>query len=190
LTHPTPVSVNVNGARAIPEVGVGGFTDPGTGSVTMWLDPKSRIGVRATLTTWLPQGLAHELDHAKRILDGPGYGTTLGQAIVSEGLADAFSRQVFPATPRPPWTQALGPEELVRLTSLAIMNSDTTDSPDVHGQWFFGAGGGFGGTERVPRWAGYSIGASVVDRYLQAHPDATPASLTLVPAEVLLAAAA
>ena len=65
------------------------------------------------------------------------------------------------------------------------------DSPNVHGQCFFGTtAAASDGVRRIPHWAGYTIGASIVGRYLQDHPDNTPANLTVAPAELLLASAA
>jgi hypothetical protein len=172
IAAPVAVRVVVDPDAAIPEVGVGGFTNPVSGAVLISLSAEASVPVRESLTVWLPQAVAHELDHSKRILDGPGYGTTLGEAIVTEGLADNFSAYAYPATPPIPWTQALQPNELHRLAAIARDNAATTDTPEVHGRWFFGA-------SDIPRWAGYTIGASWVRDFLTAHPqiDATAATV-------------
>jgi hypothetical protein len=41
-------------------------------------DPNSLFDI------WLPRTIAHELHHSKRINDGPGYGKTIEQAVVTE----------------------------------------------------------------------------------------------------------
>jgi hypothetical protein len=146
------VRVVVDADAVIHEIGLGGYTDPASGAVLISLDPESSIGTEQSITVWLPQVLAHELNHTKRFLEGPGGRRTLGEAIVTEGLADAFSLQAFPATPPVPWANALEPGDLDRLATLARSNAATVVTPDVHSEWFFGSGD-------LPRWAGYTIGA-------------------------------
>jgi hypothetical protein len=172
ISAPVAVRVVVNPDAAIPEVGVGGFTNPVSGAVLISLSADARVPVSESLTVWLRQAVAHELDHSKRILDGPGYGTTLGEALVSEGLADNFSLDAYPKTPPIPWDETLQPNELNRLAAIARDNAATTDTRDVHSKWFFGVG-------NLPRWAGYTIGASWVRDFLTAHPqiDATAATV-------------
>jgi hypothetical protein len=173
------VRVAVDPDAVIPEIGVGGFTNPASGAVLISLDPESPIGAEQSITVWLRQVLAHELDHSKRILEGPGYGTTLGEAIVTEGLADAFSLQAFPSTPPPPWANALQPDDIDQLTSLAQSNATTANTPDLHSEWFFGVGD-------IPRWAGYTIGATWVREFLAAHGDVDVVAATLLPAEEII----
>jgi uncharacterized protein YjaZ len=111
-----------------------------------------------------------------RILEGPGYGTTVGEAIVIEGLADAFSLLAFPSTPPLPWANALQPEELDKFSTLARSHATTTDTPDLHSQWFFGSGD-------MPRWAGYTVGATWVRDFLATHEDVDLVAATLLPAD-------
>ncbi len=72
----------MNPAGSIPEVGVGGCTDS-HGDVFISIDDTPRGGLRAALSTWIPATVAHELHHSSRTRTGPGYGTTLGDALVS-----------------------------------------------------------------------------------------------------------
>ena len=64
----TGLTVVVDPKRTITGIGVGGYTDPNTGDVTISLDgaPDARI------RTWLPVTLAYELDHVSRVNRGPG----------------------------------------------------------------------------------------------------------------------
>ena len=173
----TALTVRVRPRAAIPEIGVGGFTSLGTGDVTISVDPR-RPDLDEGLQLWLPRTVAHELHHAERIVDGPGYGETLTEAIVTEGLADAFTVEVIPETPAAPWTRALGPGEVCRWWARA----QTIGRYD-HARWFFGSG-------EVPRWTGYSIGFSLVRAYLRRHPSATAADLAAVPAQRIIHGAA
>jgi hypothetical protein len=79
VVDPREVSARLGGVRR--------FTNPGTGIIDVWLNldgPDSTV--RNRITQNLPITLAHELHHSVRILRGPGYGLTLGQALVTEGL--------------------------------------------------------------------------------------------------------
>jgi len=175
IAAPVAVSVVVDPDAAIPEVGVGGFTNPASGAVLISLSREAPVPVRESVTVWLRQTVAHELNHSKRILDGPGYGTTLGEAIVTEGLADNFSIVAYPETPPIPWTNALQPDELDRLSAVAHASAGALRTREMHRQWFFGA-------DDLPRWAGYTIGATWVRDFLTAHPEVDATAATLLTA--------
>ena len=142
------IRVVLDARRAIPEVGVGGSTDPADGDVFLAIDGTPPGGLRHALETWLPQALAHELHHSSRIRRGPGYGETLGEALVSEGLAEHFVDELLPATPPRPWDNALSKAQERALWRRAEpMLSSTYD----HNTWFFGG-------YRMPRWGGLHPG--------------------------------
>ncbi len=172
------VNLVINPKAAIPEVGVGGFTNPATGLVTVSLDPQSRIGVAKTMRVWVPLTLAHELSHSTRVLNGPGYGTTLVETIVTEGLADQFSRSLHSDVPPIPWDDALTRRQEHDLWTAA--QGEATNL-QIHGRWFFGTGD-------VPRWAGYTLGAHVVAAYRARNPRVAWADVTRLPAEQIVAA--
>ncbi|HID67809.1 MAG TPA: hypothetical protein EYP31_06040, partial [Roseibacterium sp.] len=54
--------------------------------------------------------LYHEFHHVLR-WDGPGYGKTLGEALISEGLAQHFVHEMLDCAPEP-WERALSNSEL------------------------------------------------------------------------------
>jgi hypothetical protein len=54
--------------------------------------------------------VAHEVHHCLRMA-GPGYGDTLGEALVSEGLAGRFVGRLFGSPPEP-WERAVDDEAL------------------------------------------------------------------------------
>jgi hypothetical protein len=176
---PTTITVGVGGIPMIPEIGEGGFTDPSTGGVRIGIDPHSSIGLATTLHIWLPLGLSHELDHSARILDGPGYGATLLDAMVSEGLADGFSRSVHSDAPEIPWDRAISRADERALWARArpllyLSNYTLTRS------WLFGSGD-------IPRWTAYTIGANLVAAYHARHPDVSWKVLTRAKAADILA---
>ena len=171
----TGLTVVVDPKRTITGIGVGGYTDPNTGDVTISLDgaPDARI------RTWLPVTLAYELDHVSRVNRGPGYGSTLLEVMVTEGMADAFATQAFPDAPEHPWAEALSPRQLRTLWGRAQPSLDELMDVRSYGEWFSGKG-------RLPPWTGYSIGSGIVSSYLARHPEARASDLVTVPAQEVL----
>ena len=152
------IAVRMDAAKTIPQIGVGGFTDPRTGDVSIWIEAKPPGGLRKTLETWIPGSVAHELHHSSRIRTGPGYGNTLAQALVSEGLADHFAEEAFPKTPSQPWDHALTKAQERSLWLAGRRELNVPFGYD-HPSWFFGGGD-------MPQWAGYTLGFIIVGRYL------------------------
>jgi hypothetical protein len=152
------IAVSADASRTIPGIGVGSSANPRTGNVSIRIDPDPPAGLRKTLETWIPGFVAHELHHSSRIRTGPGYGVTLGQALVSEGLADHFASEVFPDTPSRPCDHALtrAQERSLWLVARRVLNIPFGYD---HWEWFFGAG-------TIPRWAGYTLGYEIVGQYL------------------------
>ena len=174
-----PVTIQAGSYRVIPDVGIGGYTSPVTGEIKITMDQRSPLGLRRMLEVWLPLALAHELHHAKRILDGPGYGTTLMDAIVTEGSAEAFVRAVYPDAPVIPWVRPLGSEE-ADVWRRAQREGVEPDRAAQHDAWFFGG-------HSLPRWAGYRIGYAVARAYLVRNEDRTAAELATMSAGDIIA---
>lgn len=161
-----PFDLVVQGVEGggIPDWGVGGFA-PGKGLIEITLDP-ARWNEGYFIRT-----LLHELHHVMR-WDGPGYGSSLGEALVSEGLAGHFVVEVMGGKPDP-W-DAVAPDR--GLAGRALREWDNADYD--HGLWFAGKGD-------LPRWAAYGMGHALVGQHLKRHPSATAAGLAAEPAEVL-----
>jgi uncharacterized protein YjaZ len=123
--------------------------------------------------------VAYELDHVARVNHGPGFGSTLLEVMVTEGMADAFAAQAFPEAPAQPWAEVLSPQQLRTLWARAQPSLDQL--LDLHGyaKWFQGKG-------RLPAWTGYSIGSGIVSSYLARHPEARASDLVTVPAQEVL----
>ncbi len=114
----------------------------------------------------LERVVAHELHHVMR-WKGPGYGATLGEVLVSEGLAGHFVRQLYRSEPEP-WECAVPTDGLTDIAELAAANWASLRYD--HAEWFFGRG-------ELPRWAGYTLGYALVDAFLEKHRDTTAAVL-------------
>lgn len=159
-----PVDVVVKAStHVIPEKGHLGYA-PEPGLIFISVDPENSV-FKANNEASLERMFAHELHHMAR-WDGPGYGVTLGQALVSEGLAGFFAREVCGGEPEP-WERL---RHSVTQPYLAKAGQDW-DRPDYdHAAWFFGVG-------CLPRWLGYSLGYQLVARYLSMHPEMTASKL-------------
>ena len=166
---PIELTLAFDARRAIPGWGVGGYS-PGTDTLWMSLDPELR-GTPGLIDERLPRMVVHELHHAAR-WRGPGYGFTLLDAMVAEGLADHFAVQVLGGAPAP-WTDALDDAQRAVLQKRAAKQLDL--NPYSHAGWFFGA------EEDIPNWAGYTLGFELVAEYLARQPGATAASLVDAP---------
>lgn len=134
----------------IPEIGVGGYT-PNRNLVYIYVDTKKDISENELYNT-----LCHELHHAKRY-DGPGYGKTLFDSMIFEGLATAYEAEN---------EHAFIPEQLMaRQDTLKLIDNvkeHFTDTDFNHFKWFIYDEG-----NELPRWAGYEIGFYIVRNYLE-----------------------
>ena len=99
------VTVSVNARQAVPEYGIGGYS-PNANAVQIFIDPKL-LAEEDSLRRRLAHTLAHELHHTGR-QRGPGYGRTLFEAMITEGLAERFAVDLLGSDPGP-WTQAFPP---------------------------------------------------------------------------------
>ena len=82
----------------IPERGHVGRTPTGT-MIYLTFDP-ANDNLASNLGEPLERMVAYELHHVLRNR-GPGYGATLGEALVSEGLAGQFVKQLYNSEPEP-----------------------------------------------------------------------------------------
>lgn len=141
--------------RAVPwalaETGVGGYAPSGH-YLDLNLDP-SNPHFAAHWRTEVPATLAHELYHCAR-WRGPGYGQTLLEVLVSEGLAQHHEREERGGQPAPYSKLDLSLAPLWE-QARPLLHSATYP----HAEWFFGAGS-------LPRWAGYALGYELVGRLL------------------------
>lgn len=141
---------------SIPEIGVGGYA-PNAHRLDIYIDPEFP-NLTQDLESKYVRTLAHELHHCAR-WNGCGYGKTLFEAIVSEGLADHFDQEVNGTTPLP-WSIALTDEQ-VQALQYRLLEEGFSDDYN-HSLWFFGSQ-----PDQVPRWAGYTLGYSLAKSYME-----------------------
>lgn len=136
--------------EAIPETGTTGRALRES-LFSLTIDPDNPNFARSMRDGDLHRTVAHEAHHCMRMA-GPGYGWTLGEALVSEGLAGQFVSRLFGSPPEP-WECAVTDEVIAaNLPDNATLVGNGHD----HRAWFFGFGG------RYPRWLGYTLGYRIV----------------------------
>ncbi len=140
---------------AIPETGVGGYA-PSAHLVEVHIDP-THAHITEGLEVELQSTVAHELHHAARWA-AVGYGTTLLEAMVSEGLADHFDQEIYGGEPKL-WSVALSEKKLGDWSLKS--QEELMNKKYNHSAWFFGT------STEIPRWAGYAIGYKLVKQYMQ-----------------------
>jgi hypothetical protein len=173
--HPVDVVIQYLPDETIPELGFGGSCYR-RGLVTINLDPGT-TGFEDHLAKGVfDRTLAHELHHAMR-WGACGYGQSLGEAIVSEGLADLFS-EIATGVSAPPWSNALTNGDWRTLLDRAERERDRQDYD--HAAWFYGTG-------ELPRWAGYTIGYHLARLYNQDAPEVATTGMIDTPSATVLA---
>lgn len=140
---------------AIPETGVGGMAR-NAHLLHISIDPDHK-NLLDSIKTEIRSTVAHEIHHCTR-MGTVGYGKTLLDALITEGLADHFDTEINNTKPKP-WSVALSEKDQVKWLQKAkkIWNRTEYD----HNLWFYGQGG------EVPRWAGYSLGFNLVKLHLE-----------------------
>jgi uncharacterized protein YjaZ len=138
------VIVSGDPSGAIPELGVGGYTDAASKSIYVSIDPKAPLTVRS-----IEACLDHEyyhLVHHQRV----GVPLTLRDRAIDEGLACLYELETTGELPLYA-KQRLADDHL----KLFIKHADDTSDTD---RWFFGG-------DSVPRWFAYSLGFRSASSY-------------------------
>ncbi len=148
------VVVYVDPAYVVPELGTGGFS-PAANRIFIAVDPDNAHFVRGLEREFL-FCLGHELHHSLR-WGAVGYGETLGEVLVTEGLACHFETELRGGAV-PPYAAALGPRVLTSLLRKAKTELNNADYN--HPTWFFGA-------DSIPLYAGYALGLELVSVYIR-----------------------
>lgn len=159
-------------------IAAGGHAEPGSGFVYVEIYPEFHGDFERQLPFDFRNALVHELNHSHSILNGPGYGRTLVEAMISEGLAEAFTLQMYPKAELLS-ESVLTPEQERSLWQTARPLLHERETLESHGRWFFGK-------DDLPNATGYALGLSLVQSYLKHHPDQKASDLTLMPAKKIL----
>jgi uncharacterized protein YjaZ len=175
FVHPTRLDILVERGNETtrPETGMSAHVSR-PNLATLIFDPYNDNFAKSLTSGLVERQMVNTAHRAMRAA-GPGYGFTLGGALVSEGLASQFVRLVF-NTPLEPWESAFTDAEIAALwPDQRTMMSTKFD----HAEWFSGAG-------EKPRWIGYSLGVKIVENWLLSGAQLAPDRLVNVPAPKVL----
>lgn len=172
----TTITVSSNSSAVIPQTGTNGYTDLGTGDITISLAQTPQASFSLIMQLWLPRTLSHEIDHSVRILAGPGFGPSLLEQIISEGISSAFDMSAFPGTPNP-WDRAISRSQECALWKQA---QPVLGRYGLYDAWMFGQPG-------IPHWTAFTIGYDIVTDFRQRHPDTNWSAITAASAATILA---
>lgn len=171
------IITRIPGFEGIPEIGMEGHAYR-RGCFSLTVSPDNTNFEAAVEAGHIRTTVTHEVNHCMRMAL-VGYGLSLGQALVSEGLAGQFTRRILNSQPEP-WDVALGrdmiPQFLPTTEELASTEYD-------HSAWFFGHA-----PSRYPRWLGYSLGYAIVDEWLAAGDRSAMDLIATAPENILAVA--
>lgn len=172
--QPLDILVERSCEGVIPEIGMRARSNSRS-LISLIVDPYND-NFEAALATGAVQRQVVRAAHLAMRLAGPGYGFTLGGALISEGLAGQFVRLVLASEPEP-WDVAV--KDLnVWWPPQRLLMSPKYD----HSAWFEGSG-------EQPRWLGYSLGFTLVEGWLTSGAQVTPSRMIDIPAPKVLTAA-
>ena len=162
-----------NPYMAIAEIGIGGHTYT-PNFIIVSLDTEF-ADLKKNLQLELLDTFAHECHHAVR-WQTEGYGETLFEGIISEGLADHFANEITERKDLHLWDKALKSQQIKEWLTKAEKEFDNKKYSQY--DWFFGS------KERgIPKWTAYSLGFYLVGNYLKKHPLMAPSTLYKIKAK-------
>ncbi|MBI4080376.1 MAG: hypothetical protein HY430_01245 [Candidatus Levybacteria bacterium] len=166
--------------KAMPDISspISGYA-PNANTVIVYLDTASPY-IKETFGKPFRKTLGHEMHHAKR-WETPGYGRTVFEVLITEGLAQHFEEEVVEETELVEHFWGLTPEQIAQLTERGQAEFDMpliTFGDYYHNRWFLDGSE----EEGIPPHAGYAIGYALVGQYLKAHPDQKASTLVVAPA--------
>ncbi len=138
-------------------------------AILIYLDCSAR-DIRSVIARWLPAAIHHELAHIVRNAER-GYGETLLETMVSEGVA-SYAEHVLNPPLRIPYTQKIKGEDRWLRQAQREFPKRRYD----HSAWYFG-------TDRPPRWIGYRLGYRIAEQFMRRYPGMQLAELVRLPAK-------
>jgi len=172
--QPLDILVERGSEGVIPEIGMRARASRST-MISLLVDPFNDNFETALADGALRRQVVRAAHLAMR-LAGPGYGFTLGGALISEGLAGQFVRLVLNTKPEP-WDLAISDLD-VWWPQQRLLMSPKYD----HSAWFEGSG-------EQPRWLGYALGFTLVEGWLTSGAMVTPRRMIDIPAPKVLTVA-
>jgi hypothetical protein len=176
------IKLAISSSNVLPFIGVGARTNMDDSGITIeyYYDPENPNFKIESLIN----GLVHECHHGSR-MSLPNWPLTLLELMVREGLADHFMVEVTNCE-QPQWSKALTKEEIKQYMILVkpiLCIEHESWNAEFNEKYFFPWMFGKSGENPIPAWTGYTLGWTIVENYLKAHPKASASSLVFTSAE-------
>lgn len=134
----------------IQQTGEGGYT-ASPNWIQLFLDPSRPNFKEKVIENSLLATIYHEMHHAKRMTT-VGYGESLLEAVITEGLASVYAEKMFPKFIAP-WGKYTN-KEIKSNLRLFLQNIIKNKKRYSHEEWFLGFG--------KPHWLGYKVGIYII----------------------------
>lgn len=134
----------------IPKLGIGGSAI-GKSCIEVKID-FSRKDLQKIIDIELPSTIYHELAHLVRE-NSIGYGKTLLDSLVSEGISCFVEKSILPNR-KIPYIQKIKDEQKLWDKAQKTLNKIKYN----YSEWFFGSG-------KLPNWTGYRLGFLIVENF-------------------------
>ncbi|HEY1646249.1 MAG TPA: DUF2268 domain-containing putative Zn-dependent protease [Candidatus Saccharimonadales bacterium] len=131
--------------QTIKQLGTSGYS-PGPHHIYVRVDSKFKDISEDSIVSQL----LHETHHCMRWRD-PGYGKTLGEAMISEGLATLYEEEHSGEVP-------IYAQVKIKQSDIDLANKELNNDKYNHQKWFFGI-------DKIAHWFGYSYGYKLAKEY-------------------------
>lgn len=177
LSNPYNITLYPNSNWVIPHTGENGYA-PTKDWLQLSIDLTGKTHkVNNLIQKRLPATIYHEMNHLKR-WSTVGYGHTLLEEIISEGLACSFEHKMWQTDQVPFYLE--DEKNILKMLVLVKKQLAKKDQRFSHADWFFGT------NPKIPKWLGYKLGFYIVEKALANAPKKTIVDLTsLSSAEIL-----
>lgn len=168
------ITVYLTDKDVIPGIGVSGYT-PYHNWIQIKIDPTGP-DFQKRIEQYLPATIYHEMHHAAR-WSSVGYGESLTEVIITEGLATIYQQEKWSKVDTP-WS-VYTDDEIKNFLEIykKRFNEDAHYGNAAHSKWFFGS------TPEIPKWFGYKLGVYFIRKVKKRNPDVTAKSLVNTNAE-------
>lgn len=153
------VTVYPNSDFTIPETGEGGYA-VSKDWFSIYVDATKKSNeLNRIIKEIIPGTIYHEMNHVAR-WKYTGFGSTLLEVMVTEGLASVFAKEQWKSG-KDPWSN-YSKKEISNLLDIFKQRKKSNDAAYNHEEWFYGTG-------KLPRWIGYKIGSYIVKNFRKKH---------------------
>ena len=149
------ITVYPNSNFTIPETGEGGYA-ASKDWFHVYIDAaKRKNDLNRIIEKIIPGTIYHEMNHVAR-WQHTGFGSTLLEVMITEGLASVFAKEQWKSG-KDPWS-GYSKKELNNLLDIFKQRKKSNDATYNHEEWFYGTG-------KLPRWIGYKIGSYIIKAF-------------------------